>query len=117
MQVLTHRHITFICTVGLSLTKVTCQIGVYLNGLITEPIPNKLERLDPLSKQLIQRGKAVIRLGMHLYWYTEVPSYNSLKACNRTMFFLPLEKHSKQLMVLTVVQTSPQLDFLTQCCT
>ena len=61
-----------------------------LNGLITEPIPKELERLDPLSKQLIQRGKAfqaVVRLGT----YTgKVPSYNSLKACKGTMFFLPL---------------------------
>ena len=61
-----------------------------LNGLITEPIPKELERLDPVSKQLIQRGKAfqaVVRLGT----YTgKVPSYNSLKACKGTMFFLPL---------------------------
>ena len=61
-----------------------------LNGLITEPMPKELERLDPLSKQLIQRGKAfqaVVRLGT----YTgKVPSYNSLKACKGTMFFLPL---------------------------
>ena len=61
-----------------------------LNGLITEPMLKELERLDPLSKQLIQRGKAfqaVVRLGT----YTgKVPSYNSLKACKGTMFFLPL---------------------------
>ena len=58
--------------------------------MITEPMPTELERLDPLSKQLIQRGKAfqtVVRLGT----YTgKVPSYNSLKACKGTMFFLPL---------------------------
>ena len=61
-----------------------------LNGLITEPVPNELKVLDPLSKQLIQRAKAfqaIIRLGT----YTgNVPSYNSLKACKGTMFFLPL---------------------------
>ena len=61
-----------------------------LNGLITEPVPNELKVLDPLSKQLIQRAKAfqaIIRLGT----YTgKVPSYNSLKACKGTMFFLPM---------------------------
>ena len=61
-----------------------------LNGLITKLMPKELERLDPLSKQLIQRGKAfqaVVKLGT----YTgKVPSYNSLKACKGTMFFLPL---------------------------
>ena len=53
-------------------------------------MPSELQRLDPLGKQLIQRGKAfqaVYRLGT----YTgNVPSYNSLKACKGTMFFLPL---------------------------
>ena len=61
-----------------------------LNGLITEPMPKELERLDPLSKQLIQGGKAfqaVVRLGTYI---GKVPSYNSLKACKGTMFFLPL---------------------------
>ena len=61
-----------------------------LNGLEVEPVPAELESLDPLSKQLIQRAKAfqaVYRLGT----YTgKVPSYNSLKACKGTMFFLPL---------------------------
>ena len=61
-----------------------------LNGLITEPVPKELQVLDPLSKQLIQRGKAfqaIFRLGT----YTgKVPNYNSLKACKGTMFFLPL---------------------------
>ena len=61
-----------------------------LNGLEVEPVPQDLQKLDPLSNQLIQRAKAfqaVIRLGT----YTgKVPSYNSLKACKGTMFFLPL---------------------------
>ena len=61
-----------------------------LNGLEVEPVPQDLQKLDSLSKQLIQRAKAfqaVIRLGT----YTgKVPSYNSLKACKGTMFFLPL---------------------------
>ena len=61
-----------------------------LNGLITEPVPKELQVLDPLSKQLIQRGKAfqaIFRLGT----YTgKVPHYNALKACKGTMFFLPL---------------------------
>ena len=58
-----------------------------LNGLVMEPIPKELEMLDPLSKQLMQRGKAVVRLGTCL---GRVPSYSSLKACKGTMFFLPL---------------------------
>ena len=61
-----------------------------LNGLITEPVPKELKELDPLSKQIIQRGKAfqaIIRLGTYM---GKVPSYNSLKACKGTMFFLPL---------------------------
>ena len=61
-----------------------------LNGLITEPVPKELQVLDPLSKQLIQRGKAfqaLFRLGT----YTgKVPHYNALKACKGTVFFLPL---------------------------
>ena len=61
-----------------------------LNGLETEHVPRELQQLDPLGKQLIQRGKAfqaVYRLGT----YTgNVPSYNSLIACKCTMFFLPL---------------------------
>ena len=61
-----------------------------LNGLETVPIPPELAGMDPLSCQLIQRAKAfqtIIRLGT----YTgKVPSYNSLKACKGTMFFLPL---------------------------
>ena len=47
-------------------------------------------KLDALSAQLIQLAKCyqtVVRLGT----YTgKVPIYNSLKACNGTMFFLPL---------------------------
>ena len=62
-----------------------------LNDLIIEPVPKELQVLDPLSKQLIQRGKAfqaIFRLGTT---YTgKVPHYNALKACKGTMFFLPL---------------------------
>ena len=61
-----------------------------LNELEVEPVPQDLQKLDPLSKQLILWEKVfqpVIRLGT----YTgKVPSYNSLKACKGTMFFLPL---------------------------
>ena len=61
-----------------------------LNGMLTELVPKELQVLDPLSKQLIQRGKAfqaIVRLGT----YTgKVPTYNSLKACKGAMFFLPL---------------------------
>ena len=58
-----------------------------LNGLEVEPVPQDLQKLDPLSKQLIQRTKAFQAVGT----YTgKVPSYNSLKACKGTMFFLPL---------------------------
>ena len=61
-----------------------------LNGLQQVPIPAELAKLDALSAQLIQLAKCyqtVVRLGT----YTgKVPIYNSLKACNGTMFFLPL---------------------------
>ena len=61
-----------------------------LNRLEVEPVPQNLQKLDPVRKQLIQRAKAfqaVIRLGTYA---GKVPSYNSLKACKGTMFFLPL---------------------------
>ena len=74
-----------------------------LNGLETEHMPSELQQLDPLGKQLIQRGKAfqaVYRLGT----YTgNVPSYNSLKACKGTMFFLPLP-------VVKTVQTLEEIE-------
>ena len=61
-----------------------------LNGLTVVPVPPELSKLDVLSMQLIQRAKCyltVVRLGT----YTgKVPTYNSLKACKGTMFFLPL---------------------------
>ena len=61
-----------------------------LNGLQTEPVSLELSHLDALSKQLIQRAKAfqtVVRLGTYT---AKIPTYNSLKACKGTMFFLPL---------------------------
>ena len=61
-----------------------------LNVLMTEPMPKELQALDPLSKQLIHRGKAFQTI-LRLRTYTgKVPSHNSLKACKGTMFFLPL---------------------------
>ena len=73
-----------------------------LNGLITEPMPKELERLDPLSKQLIQRGKAfqaVVRLGT----YTDkVPVTIHLKHAREPCFscHYPLIKLYKLLMML-----------------
>ena len=61
-----------------------------LNGLITEPMPAELAKLDALSRHLIQRVKAfqtIVRLGTCT---AKVPIYNSLKACKGTMFFFPL---------------------------
>ena len=61
-----------------------------LNGLETIPVPPELEQLDALSTQLIQLAKCyqtVVRLGTYT---KKVPTYNSLKACKGTMFFLPL---------------------------
>ncbi len=64
-----------------------------LNELHLPQVPPELAKLDYLSKQFIQRAKAyqtVVRLGT----YTgKVPSYNSLKACKGSMFFLPLPLH------------------------
>ena len=80
-----------------------------LNGLFTEPMPKELEALDPLSKQLIQRGKAfqaVVRLGTHT---GKVPTYNSLKACKGTMFFLPLPL-DKTLQTIEDVENSKDMD-------
>ena len=80
-----------------------------LNGLFTEPMPKELEALDPLSKQLIQRGKAfqaVVRLGTHT---GKVPTYNSLKACKGTIFFLPLPL-DKTLQTIEDVENSKDVD-------
>ena len=76
------------CRPLLNKNKLPCRC--ILNGLETEPVPPELSNLDPLSKQLIQRAKAfqtVVRLGTYT---AKVPSYNSLRACKGTMFFLPL---------------------------
>ena len=61
-----------------------------LNGLEVVPIPPELRRLDSLSSQFIQLAKCyqtVVRLGTY---FGNVPSYNSLKACKGSTFFLPL---------------------------
>ena len=61
-----------------------------LNGLKCEPLPKELDKLDPLSCQLIQRAKCfqtIVRLGTHTL---KVPTYNSLKALKDAMFYLPL---------------------------
>ena len=82
-----------------------------LNGLFTEPMPKELEALDPLSIQLIQRGKAfqaVVRLGTHT-GKVNVPTYNSLKACKGTMFFLPLPL-DKTLQTIEDVENSKDMD-------
>ena len=85
--ILTH-YVCQYCRPILNKNKMPCRC--VLNGLETEEVPDELKKLDPLSKQLIQRAKAfqaVYRLGT----YTgKVPSHNSLKACKGTMFFLPL---------------------------
>ena len=61
-----------------------------LNGLINEPVPDELMKLNALERQLIQKAKVfqtVVRLGT----YTgKVPVYNALKALKGTLFFLPL---------------------------
>ena len=61
-----------------------------LNGLITEPVPKELLVLDPLSKQLIQRGKAFQAIFRPGTYTGKVPHYNALEACKGTMLFLPL---------------------------
>ena len=61
-----------------------------LNGLLTDPVPEELSKLNSLETQLIQCAKAfqtIVRLGT----YTgKVLMYNSLKAMKGNMFFLPL---------------------------
>ena len=61
-----------------------------LNGLEVQPVPQGLQKLHPLSKQLIQREKAFQAVISPGTYTGKVPSYNSLKACKGTMFFLPL---------------------------
>ena len=76
-----------------------------LNGLEVEEVTKGLQDIDPLSKQLIQRAKAfqaVYRLGTYM---GKVPSYNSLKVCKGTMFFLPLPL-DKTLATLEEMQNS-----------
>ena len=78
-----------------------------LNGLQTVPIPLELDKLDILSRQLIQLAKCyqtVVRLGTYT---AKVPIYNSLKACKGTMFFLPLPM-AKTLDTLDKVEHSSQ---------
>ena len=81
-------HVCQYCRPILNKNSMPCRC--ILNGMLTEPVPKELQVLDPLSKQLIPRGKAfqaIVRLGT----YTgKVSTYNSLKACKGAMFFLPL---------------------------
>jgi len=73
---------------------------------MTEPVPKELDMLDPLSKQIIQRGKAfqaVFRLGT----YTgNVPNHSNVRACKGTMFFLPLPLE-KTLKTIQEVEKKP----------
>ena len=65
-----------------------------INGLQVVPMPPELGAFS-LSIQLIQRAKCyhtIVRLGT----YTgKVPIHNSLKACQGTVFFLPLPLNKK----------------------
>ena len=72
------------------------------------PIPQGLAKLDSLSRQLIQRAKCyqtIVRLGTYT---SKVPTYNSLKACKGTIFFLPLP-FDKTIETLDEVKTSKTL--------
>ena len=105
------RRITCVNTVGLFLNKNNMPCRCILNSLITEPVPKELQVLDPLSKQLIQRGKAfqaIFRLGT----YTgKVPNYNALKACKGTMLFLPLPLQ-KTLQTIDEMQSNKSCEGL-----
>ena len=62
-------------------------------------IPDKLVKLDNLSKQFFQRAKAfqtIICLGIYSH---KEPSYNSLNTCKGNIFFPPLP-HSKTMEML-----------------
>ena len=68
-------------------------------------VPPELSRLDCLSKQFIQLAKVyqtVVQLGTYT---SKVPTYNSLKACKGSMFFLPLPL-DKTLRTLDEVEDS-----------
>ena len=76
-----------------------------LNGLETAPVPEELSKLSSLGRQFVQLAKCfqtVVRLGTYM---GKVPSYNSLKACKGTMFFLPLP-HNKTTETLNDVTKS-----------
>ena len=84
--------VLFICNYSKKLIKNDKKLPsrCVLNGLEVVPIPPELCRLDSLSSQFIQLAKCyqtVVRLGTY---FGNVPSYNSLKACKGSMFFLPL---------------------------
>ena len=91
-----------------------------LNGLKVVEVPNKLAKLDCLSRQFIQRAKAyqtVVRLGTYT---NKVPVYNSLKAYKGNMFFLPLPMH-KTMETLDDVEeaevalSNPELYIIVNC--
>lgn len=70
-----------------------------LNGLETVPVLSELAKLDTLGRQFVQLAKCfqtVVRLGTYM---DKVLAHNSLQACKRTMFFLPLP-HNKMTETL-----------------
>ena len=75
-----------------------------LNGLHVVEVPPELSRLDCLSKQFIQLAKTyqTVQLGTYT---SKVPTYNSLKTCKGSMFFLPLPL-DKMLQTLDEVEDS-----------
>ena len=78
-----------------------------LNGLQIVAIPPELAKLDSLSTQFIQLAKSfqtIVRLGTYM---GKVPSYNSLKACKGTMFFLPLPHNTTIETLNDVSKTNP----------
>ena len=81
------------------------------------PIPHELAKLDAMSSQLIQCAKGyqtVIRLGTYA---TKVPTYNSLKACKDTMFFLLLPLNKTHNTLDQVKQSGHVPLYRTQNCT
>ena len=88
-----------------------------LNGLEMVLILHELAKLDAMSSLLIQHAKCyqtVIRLGMYT---TKVPTYNSLKACKDTMFFLPLPLNKTHNTLDQVKQSGHVPLYRTQSCT
>ena len=84
-------HFTYICSpCKTAIKQKQMPAKCILNGLETMPLPDALKGLDPFSLQLVQLAKAFQTVVRLKNYSNKVPSWNSLQACRRNMFVLPL---------------------------